>query len=48
MAISLFNRVENIVEKEENADYQHFIHFCQFFPNPFFLGLLKKGFCGKE
>ena len=27
MLISVFNRVENIVGKVENADYQHFLLF---------------------
>ena len=35
MVISLFDRVENNVEKGENEDYQH----C--FPKPFSLGSLK-------
>ena len=31
MLITVFNRVENIVEKGENAGYQHFLLFPQCF-----------------
>ena len=31
MIISVFDRVENIVEKGENAGYQHFLLFPQYF-----------------
>ena len=31
MTISVFHRVENIVEKEENAGYQHFLLFPKCF-----------------
>ena len=31
MIISVFDRVENIVGKEENAGYQHFLLFPQCF-----------------
>ena len=31
MIISVFNSVENIVGKRENADYQHFLLFPQCF-----------------
>ena len=41
--ISLCERVENTVGKEENAGYQHFLLFPQCFPKPSFLGLLKVG-----
>ena len=41
--ISLFDRVENTVEKRENAGYQHFLLFSQCFPKPSALGLLKVG-----
>ena len=34
MTISLFDRVENIVEKGENSDYQHFLHFPHGFQKP--------------
>ena len=43
MTIFLFDRVENIVGKGENAGYQHFLFFAQCFPKPSFLGLLKVG-----
>ena len=32
--ISVFYMVENIVEKEENAGYQHFLLFPQCFQKP--------------
>ena len=41
MMISVFDRVENIVGKEENAGYQHFLLFPQCFQKAFFLGSLK-------
>ena len=41
IVISLFDRVENIVGKGENAAYQHFLLFSQCFPKPSFLGSLK-------
>ena len=34
MTISLCNRLENTVEKGENAGYQHFLLFPQCFPKP--------------
>ena len=43
MKISLFDRVENDVGKEENAGYQHFLLFPQFFPKSSSLGSLKVG-----
>ena len=43
MTISLCGRLENTVEKEENADYQHFLLFPQCFPKPSSLGSLKVG-----
>ena len=43
MMISLFDRVENTVGKGENAGYQHFLLFPQYFPKPPFLGSLKVG-----
>ena len=36
MMISVFDRVENIVEKGENAGYQQFLLFPQCFPKPSF------------
>ena len=41
MVITLFDRVENTVEKGENAGYQHFLLFQQSFPKPSSLGSLK-------
>ena len=41
MMISLPDRVENTVRKEENPDHQHLLHFQQYFPNPSSLGSLK-------
>ena len=38
MMISLFDRVENTVEKGENAGYQHFLLFPECFPKPSSLG----------
>ena len=35
MMVSVFNMVKNIVEKGENAVYQHFLLFLQFFRQPF-------------
>ena len=39
----VFDRVENIVEKGENAGYQRFLLFLQCFQNAFYSGLLKVG-----
>ena len=39
--ISLCDRVENTVGKEENAGYQHFLLFPQCLPRPSSLGSLK-------
>ena len=39
--ISLFDRVETIVGKEENAAYQHFLLFPQCFQKAISLGSLK-------
>ena len=41
--ISLIDRIENTVGKDENAGYQHFLHFVQCFPKPPTLGSLKVG-----
>ena len=41
LMISAFDRVENIVGKEENAGYQHFLLFPQCFQKASFLGSLK-------
>ena len=41
-----FGRVENIVEKGENAGYQHFLLFPQCFQKLSFHEELKWGLCG--
>ena len=41
MTISPIDRVENSVEKVENAGYQHFLLFLQGFPKLSSLGSLK-------
>ena len=41
--ISVFDRVENLVGKGENAVYQHFLLFPQGFLKAPFSGLLKVG-----
>ena len=46
--ISFFDRAENIVEKEENAGYQHFLIFPTMFSKTLFQGCYKSGLCGKE
>ena len=43
MTISLFDRVENTEGKGENAGYQHFLLFSQYFPKTSSLGSLKVG-----
>ena len=43
MIISLYDRVENIVGKGENAGYQHFLLFLQCFHKASFIGLLEVG-----
>ena len=43
MLISLFDRVENIMGKGDNADYQHFLLYSQCFQEASFSGLLKDG-----
>ena len=40
--------VENFVEKEENAAYQHFLLFPQCFQEISFSGSFRNGLCGKE
>ena len=47
MTISLRDRVESTVGKEENAGYQHFLLFPQCFPKPSSLGSFKDRFCGR-
>ena len=39
--IFVFDRIENIVAKGENAGNQHFLFFPQCFQKPFYSGLLK-------
>ena len=39
--------VENIVGKRENAGYQHFLLFPQFFSEGFSFRVIKSGLCGK-
>ena len=41
--ISVLDKVENIVEKGENADYQHFLLFPQCFQKASFSESLKVG-----
>ena len=48
MAISVFDRIENIVGKGENAGYQHFLLFPQCLQKASFSGLLKAGLSGKK
>ena len=43
MRISLIDRVENTMEKGENAVHQHFLLFPLCFPKPSSLGSLKVG-----
>ena len=49
--IFVFDRIENIVGKGENAGYQHFLLFPQHFQNfknLFTRGRQKLGLCGKH
>ena len=43
MMIYVFDRVESILGKGENASYQHFLLFPQCFQKAFYLGSLKVG-----
>ena len=45
LMISVFDRVENIVGKGENAGYQHFLLFPQCFQKTSFLGVVKSQDC---
>ena len=46
MMISVYDRVQNIVEKGQNADNQHFLHFPEHFQYlGFFLGVNKSQDC---
>ena len=44
----VLGRVENIVRKGENAGYQHFLLFPQYFQKLSFLGLCGKGLNSKQ
>ena len=48
MIIILYDRVENIVGKGENAGYQHFLLFPQCFQKAYSQGCKTSGLCGKE
>ena len=41
MTISVFDRVENIVGEEKNADYEQFLFFSHCFQEVSYTGLLK-------
>ena len=45
MLISVFDKIENIVGKGENAGYQHFLLCPQCFQNASFLGVVKSRDC---
>ena len=45
MMIFVFDGVENIVGKGENAGYQHFLPFPQCFQKAFLLGVVKSRDC---
>ena len=45
--IYVFDRIQNIVEKGENAGYQHFLLFPQYFQKFLYLRVAKSGDCGK-
>ena len=42
-----FSRVENIVGKEDDASYQHFLLFPKYFQKASFPVALKTSLCGK-
>ena len=44
----VFKKVESIVGKGENADYQHFLLFLQCFQKAPYPGSLKIGLCGEK
>ena len=48
MMISLSDKAENIVGREENAGYQHFLLFPQCFQKPSLSESLKAGLSDKE
>ena len=43
MMVSVFDRIENILVKAENAGYQYFLLYPQCFQNVSFFGSLKVG-----
>ena len=43
MMIYVFDIIENIVGKGENAGYQHFLPFLQSFQMALYLGVIKMG-----
>ena len=45
LMISVFDRLENIVGKEENDVYQHLLLFPQCFQMGFFLGVIESEDC---
>ena len=45
MTISLCDRVENTMEKEENDGYQHFLLIPQCFQKPSFVRVVKSWDC---
>ena len=45
MMVSVFDMVENIVVKGENAGYQHFFTFPTMHSKAFFLGVVKSRDC---
>ena len=45
VTISLCDRAENTVGKEENAGYQHFLLFPQCFPSSIFFRVVKSRDC---
>ena len=46
--ISVFDKVENIVGKGENASYQHFLLFPRYFQTASYSGCKKSGLCDRE
>ena len=43
--MEILYRIENIVEKRENAGYQHFLLFPTMFTKGFFLRIVKRRAC---
>ena len=48
MMISVFDRAENIVGKEENAGYQHFLLFPQCFQKVLLIRVVKTWECAEK